>query len=75
MTKPRARKATDLSDWVKYGREARGMTQAQLADMVGLTTVQLSKIENGRGETSLATLRRTCEIFDLPFIVRANAAP
>jgi len=43
---------------VRELREARGWTQEQLAEAAGLTSVQVSRIENGANEPKLTTILR-----------------
>lgn len=43
--------------------KARGMTLAQLADRVGVTTVNLSILKNGRAKAiRFSTLTKLCEV-------------
>lgn len=65
----RGHSGDDLSEWVKSGRKSNGWTQVQLAVLLGVTTVHLSKIENGHAEVKLSTLRKLCGIFRKPFVV------
>ena len=46
--------ASPLRVW----REHRGLTAAQLAAAVAITTAHVSKLESGKGEPSVALLRR-----------------
>lgn len=64
-----------LSNWVRENRIACGLTQADLSAKLGITTVQISKIENGRGSTTLETLQRMCTIFQVVFVVRPEQTP
>jgi transcriptional regulator with XRE-family HTH domain len=43
-------------------REARGLTLAQLAEMVGLSQAQVSRLETGKQGFRSATLRRFADI-------------
>lgn len=45
-------------DHLKRIRKARGLSQVDLADMVGVTQGLISKIENGDGNPTLDTLLR-----------------
>ncbi|WP_435735874.1 helix-turn-helix domain-containing protein [Cellulosimicrobium sp. PMB13] len=42
-----ARSARDLGAFVRRTRRARGLTQAQLADELGISRQYLSELENG----------------------------
>jgi HTH-type transcriptional regulator / antitoxin HipB len=42
-----ARSARDLGAFVRRARRARGLTQAQLADELGISRQYLSELENG----------------------------
>jgi transcriptional regulator with XRE-family HTH domain len=61
--------ADDLAEWVKSGRESMRMPQSDLAKIVGISIVQISKIENGHAQTTLETLRKMCGVFGKPFVV------
>ncbi|MBD5787519.1 helix-turn-helix domain-containing protein [Cellulosimicrobium terreum] len=41
------RSARDIGDTVRRARRTRGLTQAQLADELGITRQYLSELENG----------------------------
>ena len=49
---------------IKARREARDMTQAQVAELAEITAVYLSKIENGKVRPTLNTLSVICSILD-----------
>lgn len=59
----------NLAEWVRSGRESLRWSQSKLSNALGITVVQVRKIENGRAETSLATLRKMCRIFAKKFVV------
>lgn len=59
----------DLAEWVKTGRESLKISQRDLAKALGISVVQLSKIENGHAQTKLATLQKMCGVFGKPFLV------
>lgn len=40
------------------GREARALTQKQLAEVTGITQADISRLENGTANPSLRTLKR-----------------
>jgi ribosome-binding protein aMBF1 (putative translation factor) len=43
---------------VRVWREHRGLTAVVLAEMIGVTPAHISKIETGKGEPSVALLRK-----------------
>ena len=47
-------------------REARGMTQGQLADKAGLHRVALNRLENGKTKPTLRTTARLAAALDVP---------
>src|SRR5207245_6518250 len=53
---------------IKY-RMDNGLTQQQLAERVGTSHSQISRIESGRHRTSLETLERIAHALDLRLIV------
>lgn len=50
---------------IKYLRMERGFTLAQLADILGLDSTSLSKIENGKREFDIKRIESLCKIFNL----------
>lgn len=52
---------TPLRVW----REYRGMTAARLSALVGITPAHMSKLESGRGDPSLALLRKLGKALDI----------
>jgi DNA-binding XRE family transcriptional regulator len=53
---------------IKY-RMDRGLTQQQLAECVGTSYSQISRIESGRQKTNLATLLRIAHALDLKVVI------
>jgi transcriptional regulator with XRE-family HTH domain len=51
---------------VRAARLARGWTQEDLAEKIGLAPVQVSRIERGRREVRLTTLLRLLRALELP---------
>lgn len=49
---------------IQTQRQAQGITQEKLAERVGISTVYLSKIENGRVYPTLETLSAICTELD-----------
>lgn len=56
-----------LSDWVLACREAAGLTQAQLGDLVGVGKGNVSAWENARHEPSYTQILRIGEQTGWPF--------
>lgn len=50
--------ATDIGQAIKENRIKKGMTQADLADKVGLATITIRQYENGTREPKLEVLRK-----------------
>ena len=53
-----------LSDRLRTLREAKGMTQGELSQLVSISRPQIANLEKGRGEPSLGVLREICEALD-----------
>jgi ribosome-binding protein aMBF1 (putative translation factor) len=53
---------------IKY-RTEKGLSQKQLADLVGTSHSQVSRIESGRHRTNLETLQRFASALDLTVVV------
>jgi DNA-binding XRE family transcriptional regulator len=49
---------------IKEWRQYRRMSQAQLAERVGLLRTSITNIETGRQRISLFWIYRLCEVFD-----------
>ena len=47
---------------IKKFREQKGLTQERVAESVGITSVYLSKIENGKVHPTLDTLSVICDV-------------
>lgn len=50
-----------VGEAVRILREKRGFRQSELAGLAGLAASQISAVENGRRQPSIATLRRICQ--------------
>ncbi len=50
-----------LAERLKIGREKAGMSQAQLAEKIGLSQQSVAKIENG--EMDSATFKKGIEVY------------
>lgn len=51
---------------IKENRIKKKYTQEQLAEMLGISTRQLQRIERNEIETKITTLKRIIEILDIP---------
>ena len=51
-----SRHSKQFGDWMRKRREALGMTQAELSGLTGIQRPNLSRIERGRHNPSLATM-------------------
>ena len=69
-----------LGDNLKITRKARGITQEDLAGIIGIHSRQLSKIETGEHFPSCKTLEKLCmaldlspkDLFDFEFLIEEN---
>jgi tRNA(Ile)-lysidine synthase len=50
---------------IRVWREFRGLTAAALAQRLGVTPAHVSKLENGKGEPSVALLRKMAQVLDV----------
>ncbi len=50
---------------VKAGRQKAGLTQTELADLSGISRVDISRIEGGQINVTLRTMRKLAESLDL----------
>jgi transcriptional regulator with XRE-family HTH domain len=50
-----------LGEQVRKLRENRGLTQAQLAERIGMSTIFIRKLESGERLASIVTLERLAE--------------
>jgi ribosome-binding protein aMBF1 (putative translation factor) len=58
---------------IKY-RMDRGLSQQQLAEQVGTSNSQISRIESGRHRTNLDTLTRVAHALDLRLVIGFEGA-
>lgn len=60
---------------IRQQRLSAGMTQDTAAETAGITTVYLSKIENGKAAPTLDTLAQICTVIraDLAYIICGGA--
>lgn len=54
---------------LKELRESRGITQAQLADAVGVGDTTISMIETGKNRPSVNLAKRFAEYFDVAWYI------
>jgi DNA-binding Xre family transcriptional regulator len=46
-------------------RQAKGLTQTQLAEIVGMNQAEISRLEGEKGNPRLSTLNKICDALDL----------
>lgn len=51
---------------IRRFRKLRGLTQQQLAEMIGISFQQVQKYEHGANKISFERLHKLCEIFEVP---------
>lgn len=56
---------TDLVHNIRALRQEAGLSQAELADRVGVSQTWISRLELGQGNPTLNTLNRLAEAFDV----------
>ena len=56
-----------IGKFIAERRKEKGMTQAELADRIGVTDRAVSKWENGRGLPDYAYVKTLCELLDIRF--------
>ena len=59
---------------IQSARKASGMSQAEIAEKMGLTQSTWSKIETGERRIDLIELRRFCRALSLDFVSFVRAA-
>ncbi len=60
----------DLSNTVTSYRKAHGITNKQLADMSGITTSVMSRVESGYQNISLSTICKVLSVIDKEVVFR-----
>lgn len=60
---------------IRVWREYRGLTAAGLAATLGVTPAHVSKIETGKGEPSIALLRKLSAVLDIDIDSLVGAEP
>lgn len=71
----RLREFEDVARLVIRLRAKRGLTQQQLARLVGTSHSAISRIESGRHKTSVETLRRIARALDARLLVGFESGP
>lgn len=61
-----------LAEQIQSSREKADVTQRYAADVLGLTTVHLSYLENGRREPSVSVLREMSKLYGATFTIKAE---
>ena len=57
--------ALTIGQQIKRYRENKGLTQAELAFIIGVDHSNISQIENDKREIGLTKLRKICEALDV----------
>jgi transcriptional regulator with XRE-family HTH domain len=57
--------AFTFPDRIKYFRERRGLTQASLAKLTGLTQSTIAQIEKGSRDPSISTVKKLAQALDV----------
>jgi len=55
-----------IGTWLKEKREAKGLSQAVLADLLGVEQTTVSKVEGGKWAISVDMLALFCEHLECP---------
>lgn len=71
----RARRAFVMGEQIRALREAKGMTQEQLAKRAGTSQSAIARLEGGGAEPKLDTLERIGIALDASLVVRFEAQP
>ena len=58
-----------IGEQIKAARVERGMSQAVLAEELGMHESQVSRLENGKTNPTIRTLRRVAEVLGYKLIV------
>lgn len=64
--------ASDFGSLIRSRRKARGLGQAELAEMVGVSRRWLNQVEAGKPGASLSLVLNTLNALDLQIEVRAD---
>jgi transcriptional regulator with XRE-family HTH domain len=54
-----------VGERIRQARRAKGLTQTELGEAVGLATATISDIERGESRTSVYNLRRIAQALDI----------
>lgn len=73
MTRPLRKRPKDPLDHepeaVRYAREQAGLTQAQLAEMCGITQPHISEIENGTRNAPHPLIKKLAAALNCPRVI------
>lgn len=64
-----------MSEWIKNELDARGQTQRELGDAIGLSESQMSKLMHSRRKMTAQELLKTLQFFGYPVAVEDNDNP
>lgn len=64
-----------FAEKMKQLRRSRGMTQAELAEKLGLSASAIGMYEQGRREPELSVIMELCNIFNVPADVLLGTSP
>lgn len=70
----KARNASQIGAIIRLERRGRGLTQAQLGDLVGRRQATISKLEKGDAGIQLGTLFDVLAALDLELLVAPRSA-
>jgi len=69
------RQAERLGAWICVARKQHGLSQAQLADEIGITIPTLRKLESGRGSVCLQTFLAALTVLQIEDVVLRSGQP
>ena len=61
-----------IGERIKFYRKKRGLTQASLSSLIGISAQQLQKYEIGKNKVSASRLKHIAETLDVPIINLLN---
>ena len=71
---PRDMQLRDIGAAVREARSACGLTQAELAVMVGVSRATINALEQGTGDTVASTILRVCDLLGVRLQLKAAPA-
>jgi len=69
------RQAERLGAWICVARKQHGLSQAQLAEEIGITIPTLRKLESGRGSVCLQTFLAALNVLQIEDVVLRSGQP